>query len=271
MMKLHHAWLVLAIAGAMGAAPRGAAADIHAGFSPGLVVVAAGDTFTAYVSIVQGDASFNAFDASIRFDPTKLSFDPITPVAMQRGDLMMAACSNTFHDFHVAADSLQATLSLLCNQTFVTGPGMLYRVRFRAGMTTGNTTISLGPFTEFYRAGLFVRPLDRQDLTVSIVSPTGVGPGLGASGRLELAAPIPNPRRGSAPLTLEFSLPAPDVVRFEVLDLQGRCLGRREGQSFAAGRHRISWSPPPLANGGYWLRLTTRSGASAVQRWGTLR
>jgi hypothetical protein len=253
------------------AAPRIAAADVHAGFAPAIWTVAVGDTFTAYVSILQADASFNAFDASIRFDPAMLSFDPITPVAAQRGEVMTSACANTFHDFHVTPDSLKVTLSLLCNQTFVTGPGTIYRVRFRAGMNPGTTTISLGPFTEFYRAGLFVRPLDKQDLVVTIAVPTAVEPGSTAGDRLEFAAPTPNPRMGQQSIVLDFTLPASDVVRFDVLDVQGRRVAAREAESYAGGRHRVSWAPPALSNGGYWVRLTTQSGATLVRRFAALR
>jgi hypothetical protein len=269
-----HGLAPLALVILLGAGPgvvRTASADIHVGFASPTLTVAVGDTFTAYVQILQADASFNAFDASIRFDPAMLSFEPISPVSAQRGEVMTSACANTFHDFHAAPDSLKVTLSLLCNQVFVTGPGTIYRVRFRAGMTTGITTLSLGPFTEFYRAGLFVRPLDKQDMVVTVATPDAVEPGGRGEAGLEFAAPAPNPRRGQGALALEFTLPAADLVSFEVLDIQGRRVASREAQSYEPGRHRVTWTPPPLANGGYLVRLKARSAGSAVQRWSVLR
>jgi hypothetical protein len=260
---------VLVAGGAVIAHPASGA--IHAGLLPATVTVAPGDTFTVYMSIITADSEFNAFDASIRFDPAMLSFEAITPVSDQRGVVMMSACSNTFHRFDIAPDSLKVTLSLLCNQTFVTGPGTIYRVRFRAGSTQGVTTIQLGPFTEFYRAGLFARPLDKQAMVVTIGGSTGVEPGGAAQGRLELAPPAPNPSRGPGSVILDFRLPAPDMVSFDVLDVQGRCIASRAAERFAGGHHRLQWSPPALASGEYFMRLRALASGSATRRWAVLQ
>jgi hypothetical protein len=257
--------------GAAPLSPGAARADIYLGFQSPTFTVAPGDTFTAYLVIQQADAEFNAFDASVRFDPAMLSFEAITPVAAQRGPLMVAACSNTFHIFSAAPDSLRITLSLLCNNTFVTGPGTLYRVRFRAGMTQGVTNLTFGPYTEFYRAGIFTRPLNKAGMVVTVGPPTGVLPARAGGNRLECAPPSPNPRRGSGPMGLEFSLPGPDVVSVEVLDLQGRRVARREAERFDAGPNRLSWSPPALASGTYFVRLRTLASGSVVRRWVALR
>lgn len=251
--------------------PAPADADVFAGFATPAFSVAPGDTFTAYLVIEQAGDEFNAFDASMRFDPALLSFEAITPVSAQRGDLMVGACSNTFHRFDAAPDSLKITLSLLCSNTFVTGPGTIYRVRFRAGLTEAVTTITLGAFTEFYRAGLFVRPLHKGSMTVTIGSPVGVEPAKPAGRALELAPPAPNPRRGSSSVTLDFSLPAPDVVRIELLDVQGRLVAARPVERLAEGRHRLAWSPPGLAAGVYTIRLSAARAGSATRRWSVLR
>jgi len=261
-----------AVLGAGPGAPREATAAIHVGFAPATATVAPGDSFLVQLSITQADSSFNAFDASIRFDPSRLSFKPTTPVSAQRGEVMTSVCSNTFHRFDATLDSLKITLSLLCNQTYVTGPGTIYKVWFRAGMTTGTTTLSLGPFTEFYHAGLFVRPLDKQTMVVNIVgSNTGVQPGSAHPGRLQLAPPAPNPHKGRGSVLLDFTLPAPDEVGIEVLDIQGRRVAGRVAERFDQGRHQLSWASPPLADGAYFLRLTTHSAGSAVRPWVVLR
>lgn len=266
--------VALALAAGLGLMPPGvgtAWGDVTAGFLPQAITVAPGDTFTVDVAIMQSGAPFNAFDASVRFDPAMVSFVPTSPVADQRGSLMTLACANTFHRFDVAPDSLKITLSLLCSNTFVTGPGTIYRVRFQAGTTLGTTTITLGPFTEFYDAGIFVRPLHTQELPVQIRTVDAVDPGDGTGGPLEFAPPAPNPSQGRGSLRLEFSLPAPDDVSFVVLDVQGRRVAGRGAQPYGGGRHQVSWSPPPLAEGSYFVRLITRSHGAVVRRWAVLQ
>lgn len=266
--------VVIALATGLGLTMPGARAahgDVYVGFVPSAITVAPGDTFTAYVAILQPDAEFNAFDASVRFDPAWVTFEPTSPTSDQRGPVMTSACATAFHRFEPAPDSLKITLGLLCGNTFVTGPGTIYRVRFRAGMAHGTTTLSLGPFTELYRAGLFVRPLHKQDMTVTIGGPTGVGGDDGLGGRLELGPPAPNPCRGRDTVLLEFNLPGPDVVSFDVLDAQGRRVAGRNAEWYEAGRHRVPWSPPALVNGSYFVRLRTLASGRVVRRWAVLR
>jgi hypothetical protein len=251
-----------------------AGADVSVGFSPAAMTVSPGDTFTVTIAVPFAGAAFNAFDASVRFDPAVLTFVPTTPVADQRGALMTGACANTFHLFNAAPDSLKITLSLLCSNTSVTGPGTIYQVKFQAGLTPGTTTISLGPFTEFYNAGLFARPLFKQDLTVTIgTGPTGVGdPDAGGDvDKMKFAPPSPNPRRGSGAILLDFALPAADRVAFDVLDLQGRRVAGRDAGTLPAGRHHLAWTPPALPSGDYFVRLRTLANGSLTQRWAVLR
>ena len=264
----------LALAVGVGLAPsaaRVARADVYAALVPQATTVAPGDTFAVDMVVTQAGAQFNAFDASIRFDPAMLSFVPITPVADQRGALMTDACASTFHKFSAAPDSLRITLSLLCGGTFVTGPGTVYHVRFRAGTTQGTTTLSLGPFTEFYDAGLFVRPLHTQDGTVTIGSTVDVGKDPGPAAGVEFASPAPNPAHARDAVVLAFALPAPDLVGFDLLDTQGRLVASRGAESYGAGPHRVAWSPPTLASGSYFIRLRARAGGTRVRRWAVLR
>jgi hypothetical protein len=261
----------LALLAALGGAPQAGRADVYVGLLPSTMTVSPGDTFTVTMAIADPDSSFNAFDASIRFDPARLEFVPTSPVSSQRGALMTSACSNTFHHFDTAPDSLKITLSLLCSGVYVAGPGNLYQVRFRALSGLGTTTISLGPFTEFYKAGLFVRPLHVTTMIVTVSGPTGVAPGPAPGGSLRLAPVVPNPRRGSSSLRLEFDVPSADRVSFDVLDLQGRRLAERPAQSFGAGRHSVTWAPPTLANGDYFVRLRSAANGSVIQRWASLR
>ena len=137
---------------------------VDVGFQDSTITVAPGDTVGVGI-VVRGSPRFNAFDASLRFDPAMLSFEPGSET---RGELMTAACAQSFHRFQPAPDSLRIVLSLLCSKISVSGPGVVYRVVFRAGRNPGATTLSLGPSTEFYRAGLFVRPLHRREMVVNV-------------------------------------------------------------------------------------------------------
>src|SRR6185369_8692689 len=74
--------VAIAALAAMGLRPPTAAADVTAGFSPATMTVAPGDTFTVTVAIPVADAAFNAFDASVRFDPAMLTY---VPGSNQRG------------------------------------------------------------------------------------------------------------------------------------------------------------------------------------------
>lgn len=264
--------LCAAALGAFGLRAPAAHAAIMVGFSPASITVAPGDTFTVSVAVLQIGSEFNAFDASIRFDPSRLTFVSTSPVSNQRGSLITSACSNTFHRFDIAPDSLKVTLSLLCSNTFLTGPGVIYQVKFQAGATLGNTTITLGPYTEFYRAGLFVRPLVKQDLTITVNDGSlDVGPGDPARKGLEFAPPSPNPRRGSGTVSLDFALPSTDLVSIDVLDLQGRRIAERGTERLASGRHHVAWTPPALPSGDYFVRMRTRENGSVTRRWAVLR
>ena len=252
-------------------APDGAAAAVHLGFDQAAITVSPGDTFTVSLAILQADSPFNAFDASVRFDPVRLAFVASTPLSSQIGAVISGACANTFHRFEPAADSLKISLSMLCGGVNATGPGPVYRVRFRALSTPGTTTLAFGPFTEFYRAGLFVRPVLATGLTVTVQGNTGVGAGPGPLSRLEFAPPAPNHARAGGGVLLEFALPVADFVDVDLLDAQGRRVATRGAEWFEAGRHRLAWHARPLASGGYFLRVQGRSSGSAVRRWIVLR
>ncbi|HYM79999.1 MAG TPA: M14 family zinc carboxypeptidase [Candidatus Limnocylindria bacterium] len=85
-----------------------------------------------------------------------------------------------------------------------------------------------------------------------------------APGRLALAAPFPNPARGT--VRLAFDLPAAAAVRLEVLDVQGRHVRTLSDGLLAAGRYAHGWdgrddAGRPVAAGLYLARLTGGPGA----------
>lgn len=257
-------WTLLAtglLLGVAAVAHPAEAAGIHLAFLSTPASPAPGDTIRIDVMVTPADAEFNAFDLNLVYDAARLTFLPTTPVSWQRGPLMTDACANTFHLFTPGSGLLQATLSLLCNNVFVTGPGVIYRVRFIAGPTTGPTEISCGAGTQFYRAGFFVNPLDCQPLLLDIGATSPVPEGGGGPGEPYLGPPSPNPRPDCAgPERIDFRLPAAGSVHLELFDAGGRRLADRPATPCAAGAHQVSWDLPQLASGAYFVRLSTGSG-----------
>ncbi len=248
------------------------AAGVHLTFNTVPVNVAAGDTFTVEVRVTPADAEFNAFDLFLTYNTNRLTFVPTSPVSAQRGSLMTSACSNTFHVFNPNAGNLSATLSLLCNNVFVTGPGVIYKVRFRANPdSTGMTTIACGSGTQFYRAGFFVNPLDCQPLVVNVGGTSAV-PDTPVRGKpLRLLPPRPNPAHSGAGVTIAFITTVGDVFQLEMFDLSGRRVAWRPRESYAAGAHEVRWDPGPLPAGSYYLKLASESGHADFTTWTVLR
>jgi hypothetical protein len=89
--------------------------------------------------------------------------------------------------------------------------------------------------------------------------------------RVTLAAPVPNPWRPGAPLTVTFRLPAETGARLELFDLAGRLVTRDVVRWLGPGQHRRTWDPGALTPGLYILRLSTTAGASAGTRLTVLR
>src|SRR5204863_1216592 len=114
----------------------------------------------------------------------RLQFVPAASLGQQIGPVMSSACGSFFHQFKARSDTLEIHLGMLCSNVFVTGPGVIYQVRFRVLDGTGPTEIYLGSGTEFYRAGFFVRPVEALPLdlyegaTASVGSPSNSGPPL---------------------------------------------------------------------------------------------
>src|SRR5262245_22924723 len=79
------------------------------------VVVASGGTFTVDLVVRDPDLPFNAFDLSVHFDPARLTNLPMSPTGLQRGPLLVDACSLNapFHVFTPAPDSVVGTMVIL--------------------------------------------------------------------------------------------------------------------------------------------------------------
>ncbi|MBK7770773.1 MAG: hypothetical protein IPI48_09630 [bacterium] len=154
----------------------------------------AGDTVLVEYTVPVAGPAFNAYDAYLAYDPAVLQFLPAANVSTQEGPLMTTACGLRFHVFQAdtLAGRLRTSHSLMCAGRSVTGPGVLYRVRFRCRDVDADTPLTLlvtSPHkTEFYFAGTIVSPL----ATISAMVRVGAG---------NLApAPLPTPRLGLSDL-----------------------------------------------------------------------
>jgi len=251
----------------------GASAAVHVSGAADTLVVAPGEVFTVDIVIPQADSPFNAFGLGLHFDPSHLTFVPAVPNKdAQRGPLILNACTNTFHVFSATADSLKVELSLLCNQVSVTGPGVLYRVRFQAGPADAITRIDFGPSTRFILGGAYQSPILTTPIVVRIGSPVldaGIAgqPGSG----VEFSAPSPNPARARTPMTLRFTLRHEGLVSFDLFDALGRRVAQRAPQTCDARPQTLSWELPALAPGRYSVLLRTSQGDRLTRGWAVLR
>jgi hypothetical protein len=250
-------WLALAVAALVASAPIARAA-VSAGLTPASQMVTPGTDFDLFFDVTAAGSQFNGFDVVVSYNPAALTFLPLAPTSLQQGCLMTggcsAACGNTFHLFSAAADSLSASDVLLCDQTFLTGPGHLYKLRFHASSTVQITHV-LVRRTNFYNAGLFVTPVSTNDAVIGIGINVGVGPsGPAVPGRVRVE---PNPSFGRVAFVTEAGAAGVDAV--EILDLQGRVV-RTLSPGAAAAAGRVTWDGrdahgAPVAAGVYQARI----------------
>ena len=153
---------------------------------------------------------------------------------------MTGVCGNTFHLFSAAGDSITFTSVLLCAGQSITGPGRLYRLRFRAGETAGKTFVRLrAPRVAFYNTGLFVLPVETANARVQIGDVTDAGPKAPAPGLSLLA--VPNPAH-SGGTTLRVSSDLAGPQRVTIRDARGRPAARvRDPRNAPAGLRTVAW------------------------------
>lgn len=250
------------------------ASGIHLSFVPSSTTVAPGDTFLLEARVDPADDDFNGFDLYIGFDPARVAFVPTAPAAAQIGPLMFpSGCTtNPFHVFTAGPSQLTIAVSLMCANTFVFGPGVVYKVKFRA-ISDGEASFECNAGTQFYNAGFFVNPLDCAPGAVTI-APTGVGAPdepLEARGPT-LAPPRPNPHSGFGPAIFALSLPRSESATLALFDASGRLIVTRAPQRFDGARlHQFTWDPGALAPGVYFVRAATSAGDESWARWTVVR
>jgi hypothetical protein len=234
---MQHRFLPGFVLGAL-ALPAVAMADIHVAVTPPLNQVDLNEEFTLELTVTGANAPFNAFDATVEFDPAVLAFVPESPLSLQEGALMIGVCGATFHRFSAADDSLAITDVLLCPAQALTGPGQIYRLKFRALSTPASTWVRLRPGrVKFYNAGLYVLPVFTEDAAVQVGDLVDAGTP-GAPQGLSLRA-RPNPARSGT--TLRIAAPGTGPQSVSIYDARGRVVRAFPSVHAPAGERDLTW------------------------------
>jgi hypothetical protein len=250
------------LGGARPAPAEVATSGISVAWTTASTAVALGSEFDVELVVTEAGSPFNAFEAIVGYDPSALTLLPLSPLSLQEGSLVTAACAMRFHRFRVGADRDTITESLLCNQVSLTGPGQIYRLRFRASNTPQTTTIAFLPGLRFYDAGVAVTPVQANDLTLSLEGSVSVADPV-AGQRLRVG---PNPASSEATIWVESRQAG--RRRILVRDLAGREVRTLRTGWTAAGSEYVRWdgrdeAGASVPSGIYFVELN--SGADVVR------
>jgi hypothetical protein len=235
--------------------------------TPADTVVTLGDEFELQLRVTQAGPEFNAYDAIISYDTNALTFLQQSPVSLQEGSYMKSACGLTFHLFSAQDDSLSISHSLLCGTppVFLTGPGVLYKLRFQTSMDIQTTEVEIR-YIQFFRAGVFV---DLQSVTNAIIhigETTSSNPPPLANRAAVVATPNPfNPQT-----VLHLTAPADGQQVVRVWDVRGHLVRRLQTGWFPAGTRRLPWdgrtgSGEELGSGVYLVTLDLNGTRTATR------
>jgi len=240
-------------------APAARAQGVKVALLPAAQSVAPGDSFEVSIEVTQAGAAFNAFDLIVGYDPAALTLLPRSPISLQEGSYFKAACSNRFHLFKQGADRDSITDVLLCAGASLTGPGQIYKLKFKATTTAQVTDVRVLEL-QFYNAGLYVNPDSSTNAVVGIGQAAGVGDKPSPGGmRLRTS---PNPSRGSSMIRIEN--PRGEAQRLTILDVGGRVVRHLEDGRFEQGIRTVRWDAKDdsgrlVRPGVYLARLSTSS------------
>lgn len=157
-----------------------AAADVRVVMAPSDTLVQRGATIDVRFVVPVAGATFNGYEAIIAFDPSMVAPEPMTPLDDQQGSLMLSVCNFCYHRYWPPApgvDSLKITHVTMCGVPHpLTGPGILYRLRFRA-LQKGETVIRFFRL-RFTDGGPHVTPVLTEDARVRISGASTRGRGV---------------------------------------------------------------------------------------------
>ena len=229
----------------------------------GATSVLPGQTFEMDLVVPQAGAVFNGYDATIAWDPSKLTFVAAFPLHAQEGSYMTLACGATYHSFHQYATNVQITHAIWCAGMLLPGPGQLYRLRFRAMGAPGTTQVTIAQ-NKFYAAGYTVPTASASPATVVIGDPSDVATA-GEAMRLDA---VPNPFKPMTTLTLQA--PESGQQMISVHDVAGRLVRDLDRGFYGAGPRQLRWDGRDnqghrLASGAYWVTLDTGSSKATTR------
>lgn len=217
------------------------AQGVRVALLPAQQTVTPGSEFEITLQVTQAGSAFNGFDAVVGYDPAALTLLPLAPTSSQQGCLMTggcsAACGGTYHLFEARGDSAEFSSIVLCDQFTLTGPGQIYRLRFRASNTPQITELRIRQ-AAFFNAGLYVNPVLTTGCRVGIGNSLAVGDGSSPNTGLRLTAE-PNPAFRRVSLSFASGLAGDPTIL--VTDVLGRTVRRFTQTRIERGEHRIEW------------------------------
>ncbi len=239
-----------------------ALAGVELIISPAETTVQPGDSFTVELTIPVAMEPFNGYDAILGYDPTVLRLLPEVSSAVREGELMVDACpSNRWNRFTVSPDSSEISIThvLLCAGVNVTGPGVVYRIRFAAKHQLAFTTLEFLEGTRFYDAGILVDSVSTSDGVVQIGQDTNAPP---LMPRITIRA-VPNPFNPTT--VFHFDLPRAGLTHLRIIGVNGRLVREMELGWLEARSHAIPWDGTDeegrrLASGRYLAHLRHATG-----------
>ncbi len=237
-------------------------AGVVVSIPPDSLVVAAGSEFEVSVVVTEAGSSFNAISLVIGFDPDALMPLPISPLTGQVGAALLDACTSVFHDFRIGSLSDTINCALLCGGASTSGPGQIYRLRFRASPVPQVTELTFVE-SKFYQAGVLVTPVTSTNMVVQVAAQAaGVTDGT-LTGALSVQA-TPNPIRGGTLLVVHG--PEAGYLTLSVMDIQGRAV-RQLVAGWSVGPWKAWWdgkddSGVTVPAGVYYAVVRTSSGSA---------
>lgn len=215
----------------------GARADVRIEVSPESLVVAPGETFTVVLQVPVAGALFNGYDAVVEFDPTQLSFVPVSPATLQEGASMRAACGNTFFFLKSGGDSVSVSHVLLCEGIALPGPAQLCVLKFRASNAASGASRIRLRWVQFYSEGLYVNPAITRDGFVRWGAALDVPPDPESPG-VSLAVRN-NPGRGDQ--WIDVGSPVAGRQELAIFDPAGRVVRRLDSGDRPSGIRSVRW------------------------------
>ena len=248
------------------AAPCPAWGDVELIVSPPQITVNPGDVFTVELSIPVAMSAFNGYDAVLGYDGTLLRLLSEASSADREGKLMTDACPTIrWNQFVVSPDSTTISIAhvLLCAGVTVTGPGVVYRLRFAAKSQLAVTSLQLLEGTAFYDAGEFVEPVVTGDAQIRIDQGTDAPAPYSPPTRLRA---VPNPFNPSTVFAFSVARPGPASLR--IVGVDGRLVRELDLGWLEEGPQTVPWDGTDqrgvrLASGRYLAHLRHRTGEAS--------